>query len=166
MQKPNKRTALSAAFTAMAVSGMGLAAVATAQATPPPPPPACTGDEVTASTVERPSPSEGERHYELTVAAEPGKVCAVEGMPEDLAFHGPSGPLPMPVEPTGEPGERTTLTGGDTASALLVGPATEGPARATSVSLTLPGEDETPIRTGWVPGGVDGPLTAGPFIAS
>lgn len=166
MQKPNKRTALSAAFTAMAVSGMGMATVATAQATPPPPPPACAGDEVTASTVERPSPSEDERRYELTVAATPGTVCAVEGTPEDLVFHGSSGPLPVPVEPTGEPGERITLTGGDTASALLVGPATEGPARATSLSMTLPGQDSTPIRTGWVRGGVDGPLTVGPFLAS
>lgn len=163
---PTKRTALTAALTAMAMSGMGLATVATAQASPPPPPPACTADEVTASTVERPSPTEDERHYELTVAAKPGTVCAVQGTPEDLAFYGTSGPLPVPVEPTGEPGERITLTGGDTASALLVGPATEGPARATSVSMTLPGEDNTPIQTAWVRDGVDGPLTVGPLIAS
>ncbi|CAM03726.1 hypothetical protein SACE_4457 [Saccharopolyspora erythraea NRRL 2338] len=46
------------------------------------------------------------------------------------------------------------------AVAHLSGRKTEGPARATSVSFTLPGDD-APIRTAWVRGGVDGPLRAG-----
>ncbi|QUH06047.1 hypothetical protein HUO13_16695 [Saccharopolyspora erythraea] len=51
---------------------------------------------------------------------------------------------------------------GQRAVAYLGGPKTEGPARAASVSFTLPGDD-APIRTEWVRGGVDGPLRAGNF---
>ncbi|MBE9373820.1 DUF4232 domain-containing protein [Saccharopolyspora sp. HNM0983] len=161
---PSKRTTLTAGLTAMAVSGLGMATMATAQATPPPPPPACTAGDVSVSTAERPSPSEQERRYEIVVDAQPGAVCELSGTPEELAFHGPGGPLPMPVETEPASGERITLSGNHSAAALLTGPATEGPARATSVSLTLPGDD-TPIRTGWVRGGVDGPLRAGSFTA-
>lgn len=160
--RPTKRRGATVAFTAATVVGLGLLGTATAQAAPPPPAP-CSAEDVTLAASETPSPSEQERRYQLTVLAKPGVTCLLSGAPQDLTFSGPSGALPVPAHtPAPDGAEPVVVSEGRSAAAALSGPATDGPARATSVSITLPGDD-APLRTGWVPGGVDGPVAVGTF---
>lgn len=163
---PNRstRSGFAVALTAAAVAGLGTFGVGAAQAAPAPR--QCQAADVTAATTERPSPDAQERRYELTVRADPGVTCALSGAPQELTFYGPSGALPITVDtPPPGTGQQVLVTANRPVAALLTGPATEGPARATSVSVTLPGDD-TPIRTGWVRGGVDGPLQADAFVGT
>ncbi|MBA8826140.1 hypothetical protein FHX42_003516 [Saccharopolyspora lacisalsi] len=155
--KPTKRNGAAVALTAAAVTGLSVLAAVPAQAAPP----RCGADDVTVSTTELPAPVAQERLYELTIRATPGTTCLAGGAPQNMIFYGPSGALPMPVD-TPEPGtgEQVVVAAGQPAAVYLSGPKTNGPARATSVSFTLPG-DTTPIHIGWVRGGVDGPLRAG-----
>ncbi len=163
--KSTTRGGYAVAVTAAAVTGLSMFGMTTAQASPPPPtPPTCSAEDVTVSTNELPAPNDEERLYELVAHAKPDVGCIIEGGPANLTFYGPSGPLPIDVEmPAPGTGGQANIGGDTPAVAHLHGPKTEGPARATSVSFTLPGDDDVPLRTGWVRGGVDGPLRADNF---
>lgn len=161
--KSTSRRGYAVAVTAAAVTGVSMLGMTTAQASPPPTPPGCNADDVSVSTNEVTAPNDDERTYELLVHANPGVSCKVEGGPGNLTFYGPSGALPIDVAmPVPGSGGKAEVTGDTPAIARMHGPKTEGPARATSVSMTLPGDD-VPIRTSWVSGGVDGPLQADNF---